>query len=307
MSNQSLKQASVRTVTGTSLTYEGDWHALFDLLGLPSGDYNGRLLQYINVKLGTTYTNLPSAMMAFALANGASNWDGLGSFDASIIQLPPVTSGLIGFYDSDATNGHTFVGDDVTQWTDLSGSANHITVSGAVKTGVATINGLNAFDLDGTCFFILPAGILALTNSTNYSLYAVIKPDGKTNEKIWWFHNASLDNGRAEYDFGGDVARFQNGSGQSNISITHTTSQNIFSAIKTGAGLVGRYNATAGSSVTASTFASTAGALGAEYNGSTSTARLNGKYCSFLAYNRNVNGTEDTDIRAWLKTRWGTP
>lgn len=83
MSNQGLKQASIRAVTSTTGTYEEDWHALFDLAGIASGVFNGRLLGYINHKLSSSYDNLPSAMHAFAADNGAYNWDSLGTFDAS--------------------------------------------------------------------------------------------------------------------------------------------------------------------------------------------------------------------------------
>ncbi len=36
MSQQAARQASVRAVTGTALTYEGDWHALFDAASVPA-------------------------------------------------------------------------------------------------------------------------------------------------------------------------------------------------------------------------------------------------------------------------------
>jgi len=83
LTNQSDRQASVRAITGTELTYEGDWHSLFDSIGLDGGTFNGRLLEYLNKKLGVTYTNLPSAMAAFAIDQGVSCWDELGTFDAT--------------------------------------------------------------------------------------------------------------------------------------------------------------------------------------------------------------------------------
>lgn len=80
---QGARQASVRTVTGSSETYEGDWHRLFDLAGLPVGDYDGRLLRWINLKLSRSYTNLPEAMQALAVSVGAANFSSIGTFDAS--------------------------------------------------------------------------------------------------------------------------------------------------------------------------------------------------------------------------------
>lgn len=82
MSQQSLRQASVRAVTGSAETYEGDWHKLFDLAGLATGSYDERLLRWINYKLTKSYTNLPEAMQAFAVSVGAANWDSIGTFSA---------------------------------------------------------------------------------------------------------------------------------------------------------------------------------------------------------------------------------
>jgi len=80
MSQQGLRQASVRALTSTAYDYNGDWHALFDLDGIGSGDFNGRLLAWINQKLVATHTNVNDAMQAFAEAKGAVNWSSLGTF-----------------------------------------------------------------------------------------------------------------------------------------------------------------------------------------------------------------------------------
>jgi hypothetical protein len=80
MSQQGLRQASVRAVTGTAETYEGDWLALFDQAGIAAGMLNERLLRWINYVLDRTYTNLPEAQQAFAAANGAYDWASLGTF-----------------------------------------------------------------------------------------------------------------------------------------------------------------------------------------------------------------------------------
>lgn len=80
MSNQSLRQASVRASTGTAYHYEGDWIALFDAAGITSGFFNERLLAWINVQLSTAYTNVNDAMRAFAVSQGATTWNELGTF-----------------------------------------------------------------------------------------------------------------------------------------------------------------------------------------------------------------------------------
>jgi len=83
MSQQGYRQASVRAVTGTTEAYEGDWHALFTLAGIPDGDFDGRFLAWINIKLSAAFTEINGAMQALADAYGAYNFSSLGTFDAS--------------------------------------------------------------------------------------------------------------------------------------------------------------------------------------------------------------------------------
>lgn len=87
--NQGLRQASVRAVTGTALDYNGDWHALFDQAGIHPGEFNGRLLAWINGYLGTSYPDLPGAMQGFAKNRGYLTWDAMGTFNASSAPPPP--------------------------------------------------------------------------------------------------------------------------------------------------------------------------------------------------------------------------
>lgn len=77
--NTEAQQASIRAVTGTEYSYNGDWHALFDLDGIPVGEWNGRLLAWINTQLVPDYADLPGAMQAFAEAQGAPNWNSMGT------------------------------------------------------------------------------------------------------------------------------------------------------------------------------------------------------------------------------------
>ena len=66
--NQSDRQSTVRSATGTTYNYEGDWHALFDLGAIPAGDFNGRFLQWLNAQLSSSYTEINGAMAAYAVA-----------------------------------------------------------------------------------------------------------------------------------------------------------------------------------------------------------------------------------------------
>lgn len=75
MSNTSGVQAACREYAEATV---GDpvanWHAVFDKDGTPAGDFNGRMLAWINFKLGTTYSDLAGAQHAFAVDQGFNNW-----------------------------------------------------------------------------------------------------------------------------------------------------------------------------------------------------------------------------------------
>lgn len=83
MSQRGLQQASIRAVTGSAETYEGDWHRLFDRDGIPVGHFNERMLRWINARLSAAYTSIVEAQAAMAALEGAYNWSSLGAFDAS--------------------------------------------------------------------------------------------------------------------------------------------------------------------------------------------------------------------------------
>lgn len=83
MSNDSDREQTLRTSTGAALDYNGDWLAKFDANAIPAGDYNGRLLAFINAQLGTSYHEINGAKYAYATAqsiNGALSFNELGSF-----------------------------------------------------------------------------------------------------------------------------------------------------------------------------------------------------------------------------------
>jgi hypothetical protein len=87
-SAQGLRQQTVETSTGTALSYEGDWLALFNAASInANGGFNGRLLAWINAQLSTSYDNVNNAMQAFAVARGTPggqatpiNWSSMGTF-----------------------------------------------------------------------------------------------------------------------------------------------------------------------------------------------------------------------------------
>ena len=80
MSQQSLRQTSIRAVTSTTGTHEEDWIALFDVRSIPAGQFNARMIGYVNNKLTAAYTEVNAAMAALAADAGAHDFQSMGTF-----------------------------------------------------------------------------------------------------------------------------------------------------------------------------------------------------------------------------------
>ena len=78
--NQEARQAAIRAVTSTTGTHNEDWLALFTARSAPAGEYNERMLSYINTKLSTSYTNINDAMQALADNQSDDNFSSMGTF-----------------------------------------------------------------------------------------------------------------------------------------------------------------------------------------------------------------------------------
>jgi hypothetical protein len=85
---------------------------------------------------------------------------------------PPITSGLVGHYVAESLAGST--------WYDLSGSANHASTSGTIKTNASGING-RAYAYGGTSATVtFPAAILPAT----YTLFHICRYNGINTKRI---------------------------------------------------------------------------------------------------------------------------
>jgi|TARA_R110001592_G_scaffold321163_1_gene599617 hypothetical protein len=79
-SNQEARQTSIRAVTSTTGSVNEDWIALFTARSAPAGQFNERMLAYINTKLSTSHTNINDAMQALAANQSADNFSSMGTF-----------------------------------------------------------------------------------------------------------------------------------------------------------------------------------------------------------------------------------
>lgn len=81
---QGLKQQSFRTLGSTTSTFNGDAMAgmIADESGLAALSYNGRLAEWLTAK-GQNELSVQGKMNGFAVAQGATSWNNLGSFTIS--------------------------------------------------------------------------------------------------------------------------------------------------------------------------------------------------------------------------------
>jgi hypothetical protein len=77
MTNQGEIQASIRQLTGTTYDYNGDWHALFDLASIASGDFNGRMILWLQQATGSSITDIDGLKQLYAEQQGLYNWNSL--------------------------------------------------------------------------------------------------------------------------------------------------------------------------------------------------------------------------------------
>ena len=81
--NQGLRQASFRTIGGTTGTYNEDARAAFETEAtVPAGaTFNEAFILWLQARLSSADTSLPGLMAAFAADLGLDNWNSVGSFD----------------------------------------------------------------------------------------------------------------------------------------------------------------------------------------------------------------------------------
>ncbi len=174
--NQELRQASVRAVTGTAYTYNGDWMALFDMEGIAAGPFNQRFLAWINARLSSAYTELNGAKAAFAAAEGVDRFADIGVFVAT--SGPDVTAPILSSpSDTATTSGTTGSGfvytneaDGTLYWvvsTSATAPSKAQVKAGQTHTGAAaTDSGSQAVTMLGVQ--PISGGFTGLTSETTY-------------------------------------------------------------------------------------------------------------------------------------------
>jgi len=77
---QGLRHAVFRSIGGTTGTYNGDLYAAFLVDGATDATFNGAFIEWLQIKLVSTDTEINGLMNEYAASKGASSWSQLGTF-----------------------------------------------------------------------------------------------------------------------------------------------------------------------------------------------------------------------------------
>lgn len=164
--NQEGVHQAVRDYTSTALDYQSDWIALFDLDGIPAGTFNERMLAWINDALGTSYVNLNSAKVAFAVDQGFDRWNDMNTF---------VTGARISLDD-------TTIAENSAQGT-LVGNLSVVNGSGSYTFTLTDTAG-SRFQLDGVDTSLLEVGATGLNYEAATSHSITVEADNGVDPVI---------------------------------------------------------------------------------------------------------------------------
>lgn len=159
MTQQGLRQKTVRALTGRALTYTGDWHALFDQEGIIEGPFNGRMLRWINGVMGASFTSVGQAKQAFAEANGAFNWESMGEF--AVWSPADLGASLLGAWDAERSDLITTIGAAVSSFRDVVAGYDATQGIGAARPlySATSFNGRPGLTFDGLDDELTYAGV----------------------------------------------------------------------------------------------------------------------------------------------------
>lgn len=224
---------------------------------------------------------------------------------------PRSISGLLGWWDASDSASVTLSGGFVSEWRDISGSGLHVSQSvEANRPGVATVNGRQAIDFDGTNDFlqrvgfsgsvgtVLTAHVLDVTNVGQmlYDMLRAATPSGfygvgmlfsSTNE----YRTRAFSGGTQFYNSG-----VSGSAGAARIT-AHTFSGSATAATVSRVAMTG---------TTSTTFGNQANIIFGSRNISNAySLPLDGRLCEIIAYDRVLSATEIASAELYLATKWG--
>jgi hypothetical protein len=224
------------------------------------------------------------------------------------INDPRDISGLVVWYSAEAETGYSD-GAQMTQWTDLSGNANHATVNGTTKPVWQATTGSGggpSVRFGGAGWFTLPN---VFSGATSGEMLMMVKSDN-TNRDSWVFGAYTGSYASCHYPYDGLVyERFgMTGSSSSSDRMTFTPSLSVtawrrYNAWAANNDFAVRMDATsqATDSSNAVGFPTTPAIGVTAISGALrTTSPWQGNAAAVVLYNRKLTTTERSDLDAWL-------
>jgi hypothetical protein len=180
--NQSSVQDSVRTRSGSVISrdYNSDWHYLWDEEGIAAGPFNSRMLLWINVELGSSYTDLTSAMQAYAESLGFYNWSSMTAIDPGVFDPVSLFANDETGYIFDLSDASTVLqersspstpsgnGDPIGTLLDLSPNAAHLVAPADGQRPTYNVSGENGWAQFDSASNTILSRSYSMTDPTTY-------------------------------------------------------------------------------------------------------------------------------------------
>lgn len=293
------------TLTSTSGTWTGE--------PTPSLSYQWRV-NGSNISGATSSTYVVAAIALSGAVDclvTATNASGSASADSNDLTpwSPASLPGLRMWLD--ASDLSTITDTGTLTWADKSGNGNNATqsVSGSKPTsGTVTINGLNAFDLDGTDdFFNLPVAMLTLNSGQFTAVTVNAADDTTTGFNFIAGENGGTSNLAMQYT---TATNFRVRAGVNNVAVTvaRNTSQHVFAMTAGAAGasnVVGYYDGSTGTGTATKTdTVLTTLNIG---RSATFSGYFNGKMAEFVVTDGVLSKDNLNRIGNYMKGKWATP
>jgi len=301
MTNQGDLQASIRTVTGTTYDYNGDWHSLFDFYSIATGEFNGRLILWLQSALNSTNPDLDGLKQEYADSLGVYNWNSVYTVGHA---LPNQELRL----DASDTSTITATTQNVTLWADKSGNGYDATTDfGTPRTGDSTENGLNIIDFTTDRLF-LPSALYTIPNGDN-TLFVVSKrasEDGSLDSTIGAASGVTNEYFQTYSNVAGSQLFTNKSGGGGSVTFAGATNTDLNIAAMRRDGTTQGISVDGGTEVT-NTSATSSATIDDFFIGTAGSGAfpLNGSIAEIIIYDRNLSTGEITTINQYLANKWG--
>lgn len=298
--NQEQLQNNIQAITGTDLTYNEDWSALFDDNSIFEGAFNDRMVAYLQSVLDSSLDNLNELKALYAIRQGLDRWEQVTEI------VPPMLSNNVFWGAADGNLSTT--GSLVDTLEDMSGSGNDATSSGAARSTLTSnqVNGLPSLIFGGAQSLDLPSDLYSIPNGPHTSFSVSIRDASGSVETVWGMSALTNNATFLIYNAASGTISFKNRVGATGAVISSGNTEpayNIFTARRDGTeqgisvdGETEITNANGGN--VTGIDAAKIGAAG------TGAFALTGGIAEFILYDRSLSAAEISLVNNYLSKKY---